>query len=139
MTFFKSVFLSFTIWIVATLVNALLGGTWLTYFSEQPDYSPGAYLLLFICTLVFSIPAMFIFWVVLLSNWDSDNLFKILLRTGIVVAALSTLVLFFFPAGVIHSDMLFLAPCIVIATIFSIMVHHSIIKSIASNKITDHV
>ena len=138
MRFLKSVFLSFTIWIVATLVNALLGGTWLTYFSEQPDHWPGACLLLFICTLVFSIPAMLIFWVVLLSNLDSDNLFKILLRTGIIVAALSTLILFFFPAGVIHSDMLFLAPCIVIATISSIMLHHSIIKSFSSNFITVH-
>lgn len=138
MRFLKSIFLSFTIWIVATLVNALLGGTWLSCFSEQPDHWLVACLLLFICTLVFSIPAMLIFWVVLLSNLDSDNLFKILLRTGIIVAALSTLILFFFPAGVIHSDMLFLAPCIVIATISSIMVHHSIIKSFSSNNITGH-
>lgn len=138
MPFIRSAFLSFTIWVLAALVNAGLAGTWLAFFSKQPDEWPGAYLLVFIFTLIFSIPAVFIFWLMVVSNWDSESLFKILLRTGFVVSGLSTLILLVVPVGVIHSDILFLAPCIVIATISAIIMHHSIIKSIASHKITDH-
>ncbi|MBC7886610.1 MAG: hypothetical protein H7Z13_01880 [Ferruginibacter sp.] len=134
MALIKSILLSFSHWVLTALLNALLSGGWLSFFSTECNPWPGAYLLVFICTLVFSIPGIFIFWIVLLVNWDEDLLFRSLLKTGCIVAALTSLLLFVLPVDSIKGQQLFLSCCMLVASGASIMIHHSIIKSITPCK-----
>jgi hypothetical protein len=134
MAFLKSIFLAFTIWVLAALLNALLGGSWLYFFSRGFTHWPAAFFLVFIFTLILAAPGIFIFWIVLLVKWNEGLLFRYLLKTGLVISALSTLILYILPIGGVEGQQLFLSLCIVIAAITSIMIHHHIIKSASTDK-----
>ena len=134
MTLFKSILLSFTVWVMAALFNACLGGTWLSFFSNEFSTWQVIVLQVFVCTLFFSLPGMFIFWIVLLVNWEQERLFRVLLKTAFVVSILSSVILYFLPVDVVDDQQFFLSLCVVIASIASIMIHHSTIKTISANK-----
>lgn len=135
MRFLKSSFLCVTIWVVSALLNSILSGTCLYLLESSLDPGwPGAYLIVFIFTLIFSVPAVFIFWLLLLVNWNEVLLFRIMLRTGLVLSLLSSLLLYMLPLRISVSQLLFLCVCILISSITSIMLHHSIIRSISINK-----
>ena len=134
MTVIKSIFLSFTIWVLTALLNACLGGTWLSVFSNEFSAWQLIFLQVFVCTLFFSVPGMFIFWIVLLVNWEQERLFRVLLKTAFVVSILSSVILYFLPVDVVDDQQFFLSLCVVIASIASIMIHHSTIKTISANK-----
>ncbi|MEP7142337.1 MAG: hypothetical protein ABI707_05690 [Ferruginibacter sp.] len=138
MRFIKSIFLSFTIWVLTALLNAIFSGSWLALFSIELKNWPTAFLVVLICTLVFSIPGMFIFWIVLLVRWNKDLLFRSLLQTGFIISALSSLLLFILPVNELKGQQAFLSLFIVIAVITSVMIHHSIIKSISKNIMTEN-
>ena len=138
MRFFKSIFTAFTIWVLAALLNALLSGSWVTFFSKEMFSWPGAFILVFIFTLIFSIPGMFIFWIVMLINWNEELLFRTLLKTGFIISALSSLWLYLLDDFGMKGQQLFLSLGIVISAIGSIMAHHSILKMIYTNKISQN-
>jgi hypothetical protein len=135
MVLIKSIFLSFTIWVLTALLNAVLAVTWLSIFSNEFTCLPAAILVVFIFTLIFSIPGMVIFWIVLLVNRDEELLFRSLLKTGFIVSALSSLMLYILNDDMIGGQKLFLPSCIVIASVASIMIHHPGINSISASKI----
>ncbi len=137
MKFIKSIFLSFTIWILTALLNALLSGAILSFTGL--NQWPGALLLAFVFTLVFSVPGMFIFWIVLLTNWNDAILFRIMLRTGFIISGLSSLLLLIVPDNDVKAHFFLLSFCVVVAAIASIMVHHPIIQSVCRNKTEYHV
>ncbi|MEJ7589141.1 MAG: hypothetical protein WKI04_16410 [Ferruginibacter sp.] len=139
MKFFKSVIISFTIWIMTGILNTLLSGSYLYYFSNEFSDAPGTYLLSFIFTLVFSIPGIFIFWLVLLVNRNSKLLFRSLLQAGFLISALSSLLLFALPFNHAKGQLVFLSGCIVVSPIASIMLHHSPIRSSTETKQHNHV
>ncbi|MEO7529777.1 MAG: hypothetical protein ABIS69_00150, partial [Sediminibacterium sp.] len=95
---------------------------------------PGALLLAFVFTLVFSVPGIFIFWIVLLANWSDAILFRIMLRAGFVISGLSSLLLLIVPDNDIKAHFFLLSFCVVVAAIASIMIHHPIIQSINRDK-----
>jgi len=138
--FIKSVFICFTIWVLAALVNALLAGTCLFIFSHEFGFWPEAFFIVLVFTLLFSVPGAFIFWIVLLINRDEAILFRILLKTGIVLSALSSLLLFI-PTFYKAVDQPFAVSfCCVTAAITSVMVHHKRIVSAFSHPVNnDHV
>lgn len=136
MMFFKSIFISFTVWVLTALLNALLMGSVLFFLSDEFKYFPSAFGFTLFFTLIFSMPAVFVLWIVLLANWDEQTLFRSLLKTGFIVSILSSVVAYFLPFGVIKSERPLLSLCIVIAAISSIMMHHSMISSINKNKTT---
>jgi len=133
MKLFQSIFLIFTIWVVTALLNATLCGTLISLFSNEFNYWPSAILMVFIFTLIFSIPGILIYWIILLVNWESAGLFRTLLKAGIIISSLSSLLSYVLPVGMEKGEQLFLPICIVIAAIASIMFHHTIIKSIVVN------
>lgn len=135
MIFIKSIFFCFTIWVLTALLNALLSGTFLCVFSNAFRHWPETFFEVFICTLFFSVPGIFILWILLLANWHQQQLFGLLLKASLIISALSSLLLGVFPFSLIKGQQLFLSLCIVSASIASIMMHHSIIKSISANKI----
>lgn len=134
MKLIKSSFVCFTIWMLAALFNAML--TSICLYSFSADFTPrdGNFFLVFIFSLIFSVPGIIIFWIVLLVNWNEDMLFRTLLKTGFIVAAASSLFLCTPIFDGITKHPLSLAPCIIIATIGSIMLHHSLIISFFSKK-----
>ena len=138
MAFFKSVFISFTIWGLAALVNAVLSGAWLNLFTNEFNDGVGTFFLVFIFTLVFSIPSMFVFWIVLLANRNETFLFRLLLKAGFTISILSSFILYKLHFDDIAGQQFFLSLSIVLSAITSIMIHHRRIKSITSNKINNH-
>jgi hypothetical protein len=140
MIIIKSIWITFRVWVLAALFNALFIGTALPFLSSEFDGWVSRFLVSFIFTLIFSIPALFIFWIVLLVNWNEDILFRSLLQTGIVVSAISSLVLYALPLTESKGATFLLSLCVVIATISSIMMNHRLIKSNYPTKNqTDHV
>lgn len=134
MKLIKSIFSSFTVWILTALLNAVLSGTVVSILSSESESWPSTVLLVFIFTLVFSIPGIFIFWIILLVNWEAEGLFRILLRLGFIVSILSSLLVYVLPMGMEKGQLLLLSLCMMTATITSIMVHHSILMSITKKK-----
>lgn len=128
MRILKSIFICLTIWVLTALINTLLSGTILLFFSLNFRSSASVFFLVFIFTLIFSIPAVFVFWNVLLIYWNNENLFRILLRVGFITSCLSTpLVVKLLDEEI--STVIWLSIFIVISSIGSIMFHHSIIRS----------
>lgn len=136
--FIKLTIACFTIWVSTALLNALMGGTWLAVYSNEYNPWIQAFAIVFGCTLIFSVPAMFIFWIVLLSARHNLLLFRLLLKTGFIVSSLSSLLLFKLHVNEIEGQQFFLTLFIVISSISSIMLHHQIIKSILKNKNQDY-
>lgn len=138
MRFFKSIFSTFTIWVLAALLNALLSATWLWLFSDEYNQWPVGFALTLVFTLFFSTPGIFVFWLVLLANWNKDLLFQYLLKAGVIISSLSSLFLFFLNDDDLERQQLFLSLSIVISSIASIMMHFTIFKNIPSNKISNN-
>ncbi|MEO6729632.1 MAG: hypothetical protein ABIN01_00315 [Ferruginibacter sp.] len=132
--FIKLTIACFTIWVSTALLNALMAGTWLAVYSNEYDPWIQAFAIVFGCTLIFSVPAMFIFWLVLLSARHNPLLFRLLLKTGFIVSSLSSLLLFKLHMDEVQGQQLFLILFIVISSISSIMLHHQPLKSIIKNK-----
>lgn len=128
MAFIRSIFFSFTIWLLAAMFNALLSGAWLNVFASYFNEGAGTFFLVFIFTLIFSIPGIFIFWIVLLANWDEVFLFRLLLKAGLIISVLSSLLLYKLHLDEVAGQQLFLSFSIVVSTISSIMIHHHRIR-----------
>lgn len=137
MRFFKSIFTTFTIWVLAALINALLSATWLWLFSIEYNHWPTGFALTLVFTLLFSTPGIFIFWLLLLINWEKAMLFQTLLKAGFLISSLSSLILFLFDDTELEGQQLFLTLSIIISSIVSIMTHFTIFKNISSNKISN--
>ena len=127
MIFFKSIFLCLTIWVLTALINTLLSGTMLLFFSFDFHLSYSVFFLVFFFTLIFSIPAMFIFWNVLMIYWNNKNLFLILLRVGFITSCLSIPLVIKLLDEQMTTEM-WLSIFVIISAIGSIMFHHSIIR-----------
>ena len=127
MRFFKSIFLCLTIWVLTALINTLLSGTMLLFFSFDFHLSYSVFFLVFFFTLIFSIPAMFIFWNVLMIYWNNKNLFLILLRVGFITSCLSIPLVIKLLDEQMTTEM-WLSIFVIISAIGSIMFHHLIIR-----------
>lgn len=129
-------FQTFTIWVLTALINAIISACCLSGGRSGYNEWIGAFLLTIIFTLVFSVPATFIFWITFMGAHknDADYLFRLLLATGIVGALISAIV-FYFSFYAEFKDYTFsLAISIEIATIISIVLHHSFIVEMYKNK-----
>ena len=124
MRFFKSIFLCLTIWVLTALINTLLSGTMLLFFSFDFHLSYSVFFLAFIFTLIFSIPAMFVFWITLIIYWKNQYLFRILLRVGFITSCLSIPLLIKLLDEGMYTEIC-LSIFIIISAIGSIMFHHS--------------
>jgi len=131
--FINTIFTSLTFWFLVAMLNGLMSGSVISFFSTEFNYWPSTIFLVFIFTLLFTIPGIFIFWLVLLANWETADVFRTLLKTGFVISIIASLLVYILPVGMGKAELLFLPLCIVIAATASIMIHHSILKSITAN------
>jgi hypothetical protein len=137
MKFFKSIFSAFTIWVLAALLNALISATWMSLFATEFNRWPVWFFLSVAFTLFFSVPGVFIFWLVLLANWQKPLLFQTLLKAGLIISSLSSLFLFVLNDHEIEGQQFAQSLSIIISSIASIMMHFPILKNIPSNKIAN--
>ncbi len=133
MKLIQIVFVNFTLWMLTALVNGLLGGTWCYVFVANWKSWWEHCLLIFLATLVFSVPGFFIIWIVLLGNYASPGLFRSLLKAGLVVSALSSMLLLCFDDFIVGQQLM-LAVLTVLSTLVSIMLLHSIINYFFNHK-----
>ena len=133
MKIIQTIIYSFTIWIVAALINGALSATLLSFTKTMFQSWPGAFVLALVFSLLFSAPGIFIFWIVFMANRDKERLFSVLLRTG-VIASLASAVLFWSLLGNEFRGLyFFLGLFAVIAAIAAILIHHTSIVSLNKN------
>lgn len=127
--FLKTCFCTFTIWIVAALVNSILyaiifnlGNIVRENFSESVG-------LAFFFSLLFSAPAVFFLWIVFLVNSENENLSKILLRAVFILSLFSCVFIAFVPDEVYKGHWLLLGFIIIVSSVISVLLHHRFLKS----------
>lgn len=126
---------SFTIWVLAALINAILSTCCLSVAPNNFGNWIENFTLIFFLTLVFSIPAIFIFWIIYMTTpMDGNALFPQLLRTGFIMAFISAVLFFIFFNSMFKSGAFFLALSIIVAAVTSIMLHHHFIVASYKNK-----
>ena len=133
----KSTVYCFTIWVLSALVNAIISTCCLVITPNEFYNWYEVFMLSFFCTLLFSIPAIFIFWIIYITNnkADGNSIFRLLLRTGFITASISAILFFIFFNSEFKNCTLFLALSIIIAAVTSIMFHHSFIITSYKHKL----
>ena len=130
----KAIFLTFTIWLLTALLNGLLSGTWLVFYSvEFNEWTIGCFSV-FIATLFFSIPGTFILWLVFLVNSKEEYLFRSLLKAGFIVSSLSSAFIFVLPLGLGKREFLMVFLLAILSLTTAIMIHHAAIRTKTSHK-----
>jgi hypothetical protein len=125
---------TFTIWILASLINGLLCSIFITLSNAVYFELIGNMLLVFIFSLFFSAPGFFIFWLILLfkiSTYTTERaLFRSALITGFVLASVTA----FFGSKIFLSEFdnhsFIPAICIILSAMSSIMLHFKHFKKI---------
>ncbi len=124
---------TFTIWLLACLINGLLCGV---YFSVCQDIYFGAaesILLAFILSLFFSTPGFFVFWIVLLLKISTYTTQRALFRSALITGFILALTTAIFCVKLISSEFdnyLLIPASIVLSTLSSIMLHFRYFKKI---------
>ncbi|HEY5408676.1 MAG TPA: hypothetical protein VIJ92_16390 [Ginsengibacter sp.] len=125
---------TFTIWLLASLINALLCGIFITLSNGMYFEFIGNILLVFICSLFFSAPGFFVFWVVLLfkiSTYTTERaLFRSALITGFILASITGLFGSKFFSSKFDNDSIIVAACVILSAMSSIMLHFKHFKKI---------
>lgn len=125
-------FRTFTIWVMAAVLNGSLSGIYLAIIEEQPDQVIAIGFICGLCSLFFSIPGFFVFWIVMLIAINAYKyqraLFRMALSAGMIIALLTgTVSIHFFKA--FYSGEWFLFPLfILLSAISSIMMHFNLFK-----------
>lgn len=135
-TFVRSVFLCITIWVLTGILSGLLTGSCLMFIQSSTELWPGIVLFVGLFTMAFSIPGMFVFLLIVIWNWNSPALFRIMLRCAAMLPLLSTSLLYLFPMGLDRNEFSVISIGVTISCLTSVMLHHSIIKSINENNIS---
>jgi len=131
--FVRTVFISFTIWIAAALINSIMVTAWSLFSGHGSGQPLLTFAMVTALSLLFSIPGIFIFWIFFIANYYEAGLFQLLLKTGLFTSLFSTL-LFFGCAGKGLSGAYWFALFAVTAAIAAILIHHS---TITNNVITN--
>jgi cytochrome c biogenesis factor len=130
----KTCFFTFTIWLLAAFINGVLYATVFSLGKLVNTDAAESFFLATIFSLVFSIPAIFCFWIVFLTNSEKENLSAVLLKTAFIVSALSCLIVPILPSDVVNGHHVLLVLMIVIAALTSVLLHHPVIKSFYHSK-----
>ena len=126
--------LSFTIWIMAALFNAI-GVEMLLFVMGKVNVdiieSLGIILLL---SLLFSLPGIFLFWIIFISNYNSPRLYQKLLFSALLISSLNSAIVQYFFSGSIQVTSWLIVSVTVVATFFSLAMHHRSISKISKGQ-----
>lgn len=129
-TFFKTCFLTFTIWVFAASVNGLLYAVVFTLGNIVRNDFIESFGLAFIFSAFFSAPAAFCLWIVFITNSEKENLSKILLQAVFVLSLCSCVLIQFLPNDVYKGHWLLLSAIIVVSSVTSVLLHHRFLRSL---------
>ena len=125
---------TFTIWILASFINGVLCGIFITLSNAMYSDLIGNILLVSFFSLFFSAPGFFVFWLVLLFKMSIDTteraLFRAALITGFILSSITGL----FGSGIYSSvfdyHSIVIATCVILSAMSSIMSHFKHFKKI---------
>jgi hypothetical protein len=134
--YLKSTIHCFTIWVLAALINAILSATCLSVAPNEFSNWGEALILTFSFTLAFSIPAVFIFWIIYMTSRmvNGNALFRLLLCSGFIGAVVSSVLFFISFSDMFKNYTFFLALSIIVAAVGSVMLHYNVISKNYKNK-----
>ena len=132
----KIFFVCFTIWVLTAMLNSIVTSCCMFVLLHADSNLLEASFIVFIATLIFSLPGIFILWLTLLFCHEKENLFGVLLRSGFIICAISCCLFCLIPA-IEMKERFVLAVCVLISFITSIMFHHRIIRSFITDKKTN--
>lgn len=138
--FIKISICTFTIWVLAALINAILSASCLLFKPGEFDNWADNFGLSFVVTLVFSVPSIFIIWLLFLMNNTKDiqTLFQLLYRTAFILAVFSAALFAVSFYAMFQNYVFLLGLCILVAAVTAIMCHHSFIATIYKQKLYSH-
>lgn|GEM_PF-2084069 len=129
MNFIKTTFFTFTIWIVTALVNGLLYAVIFSLGNMGNDYFIETAGMVFFFSLLISVPAVFVLWIVFLTSCQNEQLTRILLRTVFILSLFTVIVIALVPGGTQNGHWLLQSSIIIVSAIISLMLHHRFLKS----------
>jgi hypothetical protein len=125
---------TFTIWLMASLINGLICSISLSIFNNIYSEIVAEIIIIAFVSLFFSAPGFFIFWLILLfkiSTYTTERaLFRSALITGFILASVTA----FFGSKMVSSEFdnhsSIPATCIILSAMSSIMLHFKHFKKI---------
>ena len=131
-------FRTFTIWIMAAVLNGLLCGIYMSFLGIEADKITFV-LVCGLCSLVFSVPGFFVFWITMLitisRNIGERKLFRAALSVGMILATATAIIAYRLYNSVSLISWFVFPLFIVISATASIMMHFNLFKKI---KLKDH-
>ncbi len=125
---------TFTIWILASFINGLFCGIFITLSNVVYFELFGNIILVFICSLFFSAPGFFVFWLILLfkiSTYTTERaLFRSALITGFILASITGLFCSNIYSSVFDYHSIVIVACVIFSAVSSIMLHFKHFKKI---------
>jgi hypothetical protein len=137
--FLKISFFTFTIWILAAFINAVLFTLVFNISGLVINNVNETIILSFLFSLLFSVPAIFFLWIVFLASSGHRNLSSILLKTAFVLALLSCIFIPLVPGDVYEGHWFLLSFIIVTSSVSSVLLHHSFLKTFYQPQPGSHV
>ncbi len=125
---------TFTIWILASIINGVLCGIFLTISNTKYFELIGNILLVCACSLFFSAPGFFVFWLVLLFKISTHTaeraLFRSALITGLTLASITGLFCSNMYSSLFDYHSIVIVTCVIFSAMSSIMLHFKHFKKI---------
>ncbi len=129
MKFIKVTFFSGTIWLSTAVINSLLFTVFFSGNLVRESLSE-LFGLSMIFSLLFSVPAAFLFWLVFMIKAGIARLSLLLLRTAFVLALLSCPMILLLPNDVYGGQWLLLALFLILSPMAAVLLHHRVINRI---------
>ena len=137
--YFYTSILSFSIWIVSLIINAVLDLLLIGFHSGGSELFDGLGLILLFSSL-FSLPGMIVLWIVVFMNYAKPDLFNRVFITALLTSFLSVFVFFCWIADAFGGKSFWLILFAVLSALFAVMLHRPVIKNIIEkNKIRQNV
>jgi hypothetical protein len=125
--FFRTTFHVFTIWLTASLLNAILTVLYCLISGYGRDELLEGFGLVLLISLLFSIPGILIFWLLYLFNYHQVKLFQVLFKTALFTSLLSGITFFMWIGEGFKKHNAALIAAAVIAATLSVSFHYNVI------------
>lgn len=132
--YLKITFRTFTIWLLASFINALFCATWRGLNNHVSNEIPGDALFTFFISLFFSAPGFFVFWIILLVKLSKGiyerALFRAALSTGFLLATATAMAFLGLLESEFSTGKYVVILFIILSSMISIMMHFNQFKKI---------
>jgi hypothetical protein len=131
--FLKTCLFTFTIWMLAALINALLYAIIFNLGNIVHDDFHESFGMAFFFSLIFSAPGVFCLWIVFMINSGNPGLSKKVLRAVFILSLISCVFILVLPNDVYKGHWFLLSFIIIFSSLASVMLHHCFLHSFQSS------